>query len=202
MDQVFSAVQQYAEYGANGAKTFFIRGPAGTGKTFAYNVLRQKCLQQSHGVVMMAFTGNAATLLPGGQTCHSALVLPVPLTHDSISGIQPHYQQWTKFKDCKLVVIDEVAMAPSLIFKLLDEVLRRIKNVPDVPFAGVPVLFGGDLRQLGPIPDVGQVMNEIHFRNSEAYHGCRILELTQNMRTGPGEFYPHYFSTFAKFHPH
>lgn len=85
-----------------------------------------------------------------------------------------------------LIIIDEVAMAPAMIFKILDKVLRRIYEAEEEfhpMFAGKVVLFGGDMRQLGPIPNDGQTMGQVHFRNSPAFEAAEVYSLDINMRT-------------------
>lgn len=86
-------------------------------------------------------------------------------------------------------------MAPALIFDILDRLLRRICEAEDdgPMFAGKVILFGGDMRQLGPIPNDGQTMEQLHFRNSEAFAEAQIYSLGTNMRTLPEEV------EFAKF---
>jgi hypothetical protein len=89
-----------------------------------------------------------------------------------------------------LIIIDEVAMAPAPIFSILDTVLRRIYDAHGAPhpmFAGKVVLFGGDMRQLGPIPNDGQTMSQLHFRNSMAFAEAKLLQLNINMRTAADE---------------
>jgi hypothetical protein len=81
-------------------------------------------------------------------------------------------------------------MAPAPIFSILDTVLRRIYDAHGAPhpmFAGKVVLFGGDMRQLGPIPNDGQTMSQLHFRNSPAYSEAKLMQLNINMRTAPDE---------------
>jgi PIF1-like helicase len=72
---------------------FFVSGVAGTGKTHTYKYLYDSLTAKGYKVVCLAFTGVAAALLPNGKTLHSALGLPVPLTRDSESRLQPFMQQ-------------------------------------------------------------------------------------------------------------
>lgn len=98
--------------------------------------------------------------------------------------------RWDLLKEASLIIIDEVAMSPAKVFELLDKVLRRIYNAhqdSDPMFAGKVVLFGGDMRQLGPIASDGQTMHQLHFRNTAAFEIARKFRLQQNMRTAPDE---------------
>jgi len=98
--------------------------------------------------------------------------------------------RWERLKNAALILIDEVAMAPSTIFTILDNVLRRIYDAhasTDPMFAGQVLLFGGDLRQLGPIPSDGQTQEQLHFRNSPSFAEAKIFSLTVNKRTDESE---------------
>lgn len=89
-------------------------------------------------------------------------------------------------RQASLIIVDEVAMAPSTIFSIMDNLLRRIYDAPhdwQPMFAGKVVLFGGDMRQLGPIPSDGQTMGQLHFRNSPAFEEAELKTLDINMRT-------------------
>ena len=59
-----------AVLGFDNARCFFLDGPGGTGKTFVYNSLARILRGQERRVVLVATTGIAATLLPGGRTAH------------------------------------------------------------------------------------------------------------------------------------
>lgn len=75
------------------SSVFFIEGPAGTGKTTTYKAIYDVLTAQKKKVVCMAFTGSAACLLPNGRTCHNVMRLPVPLTEESVSALEPGYDQ-------------------------------------------------------------------------------------------------------------
>jgi hypothetical protein len=66
-----------------------ILGPGGVGKSYIYTMLyhyaRWKGLEDG---LNAAFSGIAATILPGGRTVHNLFGLPVPLYKDSSSSIE------------------------------------------------------------------------------------------------------------------
>lgn len=98
--------------------------------------------------------------------------------------------RWNLLREASLIIVDEVAMAPSTIFAILDKLLRRIYDAPhdwQPMFAGKVVLFGGDMRQLGPIANDGQTMGQLHFRNSPAFEEAQLKTLDENMRTNADE---------------
>jgi ATP-dependent DNA helicase PIF1 len=74
-------------------RLFLVYGPAGCGKTTAYYVLYHRLMSRGKKVVCASFSASAAVLLPNGRTMHSAFGLPVPLTKDSVSRLQPHMEQ-------------------------------------------------------------------------------------------------------------
>jgi len=97
---------------------------------------------------------------------------------------------WRRLAEADFFICDEITMADRNVVRIFNSLMRRIRGAEgygDPPFGGVPVLFGGDFRQLGPIPDKGRLMTEIHFRNSLEFTYCKILSLTQNMRALPAE---------------
>jgi PIF1-like helicase len=98
--------------------------------------------------------------------------------------------RWKLLNKAALIIVDEVAMAPSPIFSILDTVMRRIYDAHGdhhPMFAGKVVLFGGDMRQLGPIPNDGQTMSQLHFRNTPAFAEATSIHLNINMRTASDE---------------
>ncbi|KHJ32285.1 hypothetical protein EV44_g5118 [Erysiphe necator] len=57
--------------------TFFLQGPAGTGKTFLYKTLCNKYRWEGKVVLCVASSGIAALLLPKGRTSHSLFIIPI-----------------------------------------------------------------------------------------------------------------------------
>lgn len=74
-------------------RVFLMHGIAGCGKTTTYSAIYNYLMARGKKVLCVAFTGMAAALLPGGKTIHSAFGLPVPLTKDSVSRLQPYMEQ-------------------------------------------------------------------------------------------------------------
>jgi len=81
-------------------------------------------------------------------------------------------------------------MAPVHAYNIANRLMRRIRGATefdDPEFGGVPVLFGGDLRQLAPICGTGELETDVHFSHSELLKKCIKLSLEQNMRTDADE---------------
>ncbi|XP_027120479.1 uncharacterized protein [Coffea arabica] len=87
-------------------QSFFIDGPGGTGKTFLYRSLLATLRSQGHIAIVVATSGVAAFILPGGRTAHSRLIL------------------W-----------DEASMAKLETVEAFDDLLRDIMD-RDLPFGG------------------------------------------------------------------
>ncbi|XP_015189384.1 PREDICTED: uncharacterized protein LOC107073307 [Polistes dominula] len=85
---------------------FYLDGPAGTGKTYLYNVL----CSYLKSTIQLATTGISADLLQEGRTMHSVMKLPVPLTESSISRLQRNTPKSERIIKASLILIDEVSM--------------------------------------------------------------------------------------------
>lgn len=104
---------------------------------------------------------------------------------DEISTISFRFH---RIGDMDLGIFDETPMCPSPMFTLANTVVREAQGFTgdDGPLFGRAVMmFGGDLRQIGPIAGETETSGQIHFRNSEIMRKCTVLHLTQNMRVDP-----------------
>ncbi|XP_066925712.1 uncharacterized protein [Clytia hemisphaerica] len=169
----------------------FLTGGGGVGKshllTTIYHSL-SKLLMYRGGeptkerVLVLAPTGVAAINV-NGTTIHSGLIIPTtdffPLNASSKQNLQK------KLACVEVIMIDEISMVSSRLFRNIDERLRKIFEV-DKPFAGKSVLLCGDLYQLPPVfkdfiykPDCSTVHGIIGF---ELWRKFQIAELTEIMR--------------------
>ena len=58
---------------------FFLYGFGGTGKTFIWRTLASSLRAENQIVIIVASSGIASLLLPGGRTAHSRFKIPVPI---------------------------------------------------------------------------------------------------------------------------
>lgn len=65
-------------------------------------------------------------------------------------------QRW---KNLKVLIIDEVSMLRPEHFQLLDEIARKVKKNKN-PFGGIQLILSGDFMQLSPIPEKGLKIEE------------------------------------------
>jgi len=151
-----------ADMTAGKGGTYFLTGPAGTGKTYMMGYLSEFTPS-----VMTATTGIAAQLLCG-RTIHS-------LTGWSLHGRNVSENVFaSRMKGYDLLVIDEASMLSK---DFLDE-LMAARACAEMTFT---MLLVGDFMQLPPVQDIPC------FRSSEWKHVQR-LELTVQHRQDDDEF--------------
>ena len=144
--------QQNAFDAIKKGKNIFLTGPAGTGKSFVINEVKQWANQSNKKYGITALTGCAAVLI-GGRTLHSTLGLglgdkPIEmLVHKMKRFNKP---QFTRLQTLDVLVIDEVSMMSDELMEKASEILCHIRKNPK-PFGGVQVVLAGDMCQLGPV---------------------------------------------------
>jgi len=173
----------------------FITGGAGVGKSVLVNAVYQAlhrylCSVEGQDpenvrIVICAPTGKAAYNVHG-MTIHRAFhILPnrgmkySSLTCEKLNSLQ------VKYRDLKVVIVDEISMVGNAMFNFINLRLQEIKRSKK-PFGGVHMIVYGDLYQLQPVLD-GWI-----FQNLKSDYGAlavnlwqeyfALLELTQIMR--------------------
>lgn len=129
----------------------FLTGGAGTGKT---HVLKQYInYLRDNGVFpsILAPTGIAASLLKG-KTIHSFFALGIRdnFSDKDIKDIGTNTRLRKRFKELKVLIIDEISMVSPTIFTVMDKVLQVAKK-NEKPFGGIQLILSGDFFQLPPI---------------------------------------------------
>ncbi|CAN1162777.1 hypothetical protein LINPERPRIM_LOCUS32306 [Linum perenne] len=97
-DAVVSALS--SSYG----KLFFLYGHGGTGKTYLYNCLLSKVRSEGKIALVVASSGIAATLLPGGVTAHSRFRIPLDVDSTSTCTIKKGTSLARLMKSASLIV--------------------------------------------------------------------------------------------------
>jgi ATP-dependent DNA helicase PIF1 len=72
----------------NEGKTFFVYGYGGTGKTFLWTTLLNFIRSKGKVALVVASSGIAALLLPGGRTPHSRFKITLDIKQNSMCGIK------------------------------------------------------------------------------------------------------------------
>jgi ATP-dependent DNA helicase PIF1 len=132
----------------------FVTGRAGTGKSTLLRGLREMITQEA---VVLAPTGLAAVNV-GGQTIHSFFGFPPRLIRpDDIR----RSRNGRLMRRLKLIIVDEVSMVRSDMMWAIDQSLRMNRGRPREPFGGVRLLLFGDLHQLPPVVQSGEVAEHL-----------------------------------------
>ncbi|XP_074314298.1 uncharacterized protein LOC141649509 [Silene latifolia] len=189
---VFNEVMEAALNKKGGV--FFVYGYGGTGKTFLWRALCACFRSKGDIVVVVASSGIAATLTPGGVTAHSRFGIFINVTEDSIcSRIKPGSDLAELLIRAKLIIWDEAPMTHRHCFEAVDKSLKDVMRVLDVgnaelPFGWKVVVFGGDFRQTLPVVSKGSRADVVaaSLCSSYLWSFCKVLRLTKNMRLQVG----------------
>ncbi|XP_071739204.1 uncharacterized protein [Rutidosis leptorrhynchoides] len=168
---------------------FFLYGPGGTGKTFLYNTVLAKLRSERLIVLAVASSGIASLLLPGGRTAHSRFVIPLELMENSTCGIKQKTHLAALIQEVSLIIWDEAPMTQRHAFEALDKTLRDILGAKDDAnrfklFGGMPILLGGDFRQILPVVTKGKRQEVVHacINRSDLWEHCELHTLSRIMR--------------------
>ena len=103
-------------------------------------------------VIGCASSGIAATLLPKGQTAHSAFQIPIEnLNPESTCQIGGRSGKAELMRRISLIVWDEAFMTHRFGFEAVARTLRKLRNNESLTFGGAVLLILGDLRQTLPV---------------------------------------------------
>ena len=165
-----------AEFIAADTGNLFVTGRAGTGKSTLLRALRDAAGEQ---MVVLAPTGLAAINV-GGQTIHSFFGFPPRLIQsDDIR----RSRNGRLMRKLEFLVIDEVSMVRSDLMWAIDQSLRINRGRPREPFGGVRLLMFGDLHQLPPVVQEGEVAAHL-----EDAHGGPFFFSVPALREGAGTY--------------
>ena len=127
-----------------------MNAPRVCGKTFLIDTLLAAVLGIGKIAIAVASSGIATELLEGGRTVHSRFKIPIPISENSVCSILLQSQDAKLLQITSLIVWDEVMMSSVYHVDCVDRSLRDILK-KDKPFGGIPVVFGGDPRQILPV---------------------------------------------------
>jgi len=117
----------------NKGDMFFLYGYGGTGKTYIWRTLASSLRAKNQIMIMVASSGIASLLLPGGRTTHSKFKIPVPIFEDSTCNILQGSQLAELLNQTNLIIWDEAPMAHTFCFEALDQTLRDIIKEKKIP---------------------------------------------------------------------
>jgi len=132
----------------------------------------------------VASSGIAAQLVPLCSTAHSALGIPILVDENTHCNISKRNDAILELlRRTSLLVWDEAPMMSAHVYEAVDRTLRDVLE-RDVAFGGIPILMGGDFRQILPIVrkgSRGQIMDACLLR-SKLWQHFEVLTLSKNMR--------------------
>jgi len=129
----------------------FLTGAPGSGKTYVLNQYIEYLKEHGIGVAVTASTGIAATHV-GGVTIHSwaGVGIKKDMSSQEIAGLDDKKYLHKRFRDTKVLVIDEISMLDGETLNLVNKVCKHMKKDTRA-FGGLQVVCVGDFFQLPPI---------------------------------------------------
>ena len=184
-DAVMAMVRASEDNEFSAPHMIFNDAPGGTGKTFVNEALCAKVGGEGKIVLAVASSGIAAQLLPGGRTAHFKFQIPLDIKATSTCFISnsPTDPRCALLKRTALIIVDEASMLHKYAYEAVDRSLRDLLDRADIPFAGIPMLFTGDFRQILPVVRHGsryQTM-DASLQRSKLWQYIRVLHLTENI---------------------
>ena len=129
----------------------YLEGMGGTGKSQVLKALIEffKERNQSHRIMILAPTGSAAALL-NGSTHHSVLGI-------GSEGNRSRNEQTSQrnVRECldgvDYIFLDEISMVACHELYQISAALAKARNMTEIPFGGLNMIFAGDFAQLKPV---------------------------------------------------
>ena len=140
-------------------------------------------------VLVVASSGVASLLLPGGRTAHSRFRIPLDIGKQTMCNMSRGTNLAELVGKAALILWDEAPMTHRHCFEAVDRSMRDILSVNDnskrcLPFGGKTVVLGGDFRQVLPVVE-GASRREIldsSLIKSPIWRYVNVLRLQKNMR--------------------
>lgn len=140
-------------------ESIFVTGAAGTGKSFLLRYIIQELEKRHPGEVAITAPTGIAAINIGGQTIHSfsgvgmmgdklkEVARPDRYLLARIRNVESVSSRW---RDSRVLVIDEISMLEPDLFEMLDMIGREIRG-NRAGFGGLQLLLCGDFLQLPPV---------------------------------------------------
>lgn len=176
---ILSEEQEHVVDLAKQGNSLFYTGSAGTGKSVLLRsiIKAMKKIHPPEFVSVTASTGLAACNI-GGITLHSfaGIGLGNEEVKDLLKKIRRSKKTSKRWKNTKVLIIDEISMIDGELFDKLDEIARTIRRI-DEPFGGIQVIICGDFFQLPPVSKNEDKPATFCF-DSRAWKSCIKLTIT------------------------
>uniref|UniRef100_A0A060THB6 ATP-dependent DNA helicase PIF1 n=1 Tax=Blastobotrys adeninivorans TaxID=409370 RepID=A0A060THB6_BLAAD len=147
--------QKRALKAALDGRNLFFTGAAGTGKSYLMHIIISQLNMlhrgRSSAVAVCATTGLAAINI-GGTTLHRWAGIGLGKEDASIlvKNIKKNKKAVDRWKNCRVLIIDEVSMLDSLLFDKLNIIAQNMHDNTR-PFGGIQLILTGDFLQLPPV---------------------------------------------------
>ncbi len=156
----------------NGARSLFVTGRAGTGKSTLLSYFRHTT---SRKTVVLAPTGVAA-LNVKGQTIHSFFKFKPGITPERVKRLRAVDDDESIYCKLDTIVIDEVSMVRADLMDCVDRFLRLNGPAGEKPFGGIQMVFIGDLYQLPPVVTGTEKEVFASLYDTPYFYGARVFE--------------------------
>jgi ATP-dependent DNA helicase PIF1 len=180
-------------------KSVFLTGPAGTGKSYIVNKLKEHYKSK---MVVTASTGLAAMNI-GGCTIHSLTGMATNNHPSQIRNVtkKDKFEENFEILATRIIVIDEISMISGEQFELLDLIFKTAhkrllfhkslhmsqkeideaeNKINETPFGGTQLIFTGDLLQLPPV--VPDTCYKKWFFQAETWEKLVELDLVETIK--------------------
>ena len=150
-ERAFRIVANHATIDNPTQLKMYLGGMGGTGKSQVLKALIEffKKRNESHRIIILAPTGSAAALL-NGSTYHSVLAI-------GSEGNRTRNEQTSQRNVCErldgvdYIFLDEISMVACHELYQISASLAKARNMTEVPFGGLNMIFAGDFAQLKPV---------------------------------------------------
>jgi ATP-dependent exoDNAse (exonuclease V) alpha subunit len=196
MSEEYNDLLKYIAAGRN----LLFHGAGGTGKTHAIRYIYH-FFKREKDIRVAAPTGKAAVELKlDANTVNGLFSIPPIQTEDIteieilrlIENISKRPNTKRNLSGMELLIIDEISMVGYIMMRIIDGILKNIKN-PNKPMGGVQCIFSGDFMQLPPVKDKfcfnAPCWNDLNlhlvrFEEPKRYKNAETFEFLMRLRCG------------------
>lgn len=147
--------QEQALTSMKNGKNIFLTGPGGSGKSHVINLFvkyfKNEKENDENKIYVTSSTG-LSSLLINGITIHqySGIGTGDKDVEYYIKNIKKKKVVRERWKNTRVLIIDEISMINNELFKKLDIIGQNIRNDRN-PFGGIQIILSGDFLQLPPV---------------------------------------------------
>ena len=150
-ERAFRIVANHATIDNPTQLKMYLGGMGGTGKSQVLKALVEffKERNESHRIMILAPTGSAAALL-NGSTYHSVLGINSE-GHQTKNESTSQRNVRERLDGVDYIFLDEISMVACHELYQISASLAKARNMTELPFGGLNMIFAGDFAQLKPV---------------------------------------------------